>query len=102
MKIVAGIDVSKDFLDVCLLEDGKARERRFASDPKGIRALARFASRAGQAVLEATGGCQAACARALHEAGVPVFEANPAQASWFARSKLRRNKIGRASCRERV
>ena len=42
----AGIDVSKDTLDCCLLAPGgKAREHPFANDPKGHAALAAWADR---------------------------------------------------------
>src|SRR5438067_4964134 len=57
----AGIDVSKDTLDCCLLLPGrKAQEAAFSNDPKGHAALAAWADwhAAGAAVhfcLEATG-----------------------------------------------
>src|SRR5690242_14234938 len=67
----AGIDVSKDTLDACLLAPGgRSREVAFGNDPRGHAALVAWADRhaRGGAVhfcLEATGPYSEAIATAL-------------------------------------
>ena len=72
----AGVDVSKDTLDACLLPapGGKGRDRTFANDAAGHAALAEWADghAAGAAVgfcLESTGAYGEALATALADAG---------------------------------
>jgi len=80
----AGIDVSKDHLDVHLRPTGEAF--RAGTDEPGLaRVVARLVG-AGPAlvVLEATGGYEAPVAAALAAAGVPVAVVNPRQARRFA------------------
>lgn len=80
----AGIDVSKDHLDVHLRPTGEAL--RLGNDEPGIaRVVARLAA-AGPAlvVLEATGGYEHPVAAALAAAGLPVAVVNPRQVRQFA------------------
>lgn len=84
--LFVGIDVAKNSLELALAEDGAST--RFDNDPQGIEAL--LALLAGKpvalVVLEATGGLEQRCARALYLAGLDVIVANPRQAHDFARS----------------
>jgi transposase len=88
----AGIDVSKDHLDLHLRPSGAAA--RFANDPTGLTALvARLAAAPPTlTVLEATGGYQSPAVAALAAAGLAVAVVNPRQARQFAASLGRRAK----------
>ena len=93
--VFAGIDVSKDRLDVRLRPSGEA----FAvpRDGPGLdQLLARL--RAGPpalVVLEATGGFEATVAAALAGAGLPLAVVNPRQIRDFARATGRLAKTDR-------
>jgi transposase len=80
----AGIDVSKDWLDVAF----GSRSERFANDAAGMESLTGLLRREGidLVVLEATGGYEAAAAAALQVAGMAVAVVNPRQARDFAKS----------------
>lgn len=86
---VAGCDVSKSHIDVCLLEgegDGRCRSWRFDN-----RHLDRLASRLRArgcrlVVLEASGGYEGPLRQALERAGLPAALVNPRQARAFARA----------------
>ena len=82
----AGIDVSKDHLDLHARPSGLAE--RFANDPDGVAALAARLSPLAPAlvVLEATGGLEYPAAAALAAAGLPVAVVNPTQARRFAQA----------------
>jgi transposase len=82
----AGIDVSKDHLDLAVLPSGPAR--RFTNDEAGRAALVAVLRPLAPAlvVLEATGGLQAALAAALGVAGLPTAVVNPRQVRDFARA----------------
>ncbi|MDF2398954.1 transposase [Pseudomonas sp. 3MA1] len=84
--IGAGIDVSKDTLDVKV--DGHKPQLLTTNDPAGwqriIDWLAPFAPQ--QVVLEATGGYELKALEALYNAGLPMVRVNPRQARDFARS----------------
>jgi transposase len=80
----AGIDVSKDWLDVCWGD----QERRFAHDAEGVKQVV-ASLRAGQVdliVMEASGGYEVAAAAALQAAGLVVAVLNPRQTRDFAKS----------------
>jgi len=91
----AGIDVSKDHLDLHVRPTGEAA--RFPNDPDGIAALAgRLAAVApALVVLEATGGYEHPAAAALAAAGLPVAVVNPRQARRFAEATGRLAKTDR-------
>ena len=80
----AGIDVSKDWLDVAF---GR-RAERFGNDAAGMESLTVLLRQEGidLVVLEATGGYEAAAAAALQVAGMAVAVVNPRQARDFAKS----------------
>lgn len=96
-RTVVGIDVSKDTLDVVLLQaDQPAQAGRYANTPAGFQKLAQWLKqrRAGQvhACLEATGLYGDEVALFLHEAGHTVSVVNPARIKAYGASQLRRNK----------
>ena len=82
--IVAGIDVSKEALEVAWGEHC----RPFANDNAGFKAMFSELRSAGVqwVLMEATGGYEAACACALQVAGFTVVVVNPRQAREFAKS----------------
>ena len=93
--LFAGVDVSKDRLDVCLrwseLERHEEEEEEeafvVAYDDSGIDALVSrlLEERAVLVVLEATGGFERTVVGALAAAGLPVVVVNPRQVRDFAR-----------------
>lgn len=85
----AGIDVSKDWLDLYALPGGMRMKVRYSAE--GLEQLA--ASFEGAAVervvLEATGKLEAFAAATLAERGLPVVVVNPRQVRDFARASGR-------------
>ncbi|HJZ57374.1 MAG TPA: IS110 family transposase [Gemmataceae bacterium] len=83
---LAGIDVSKDALDLHALPAGVTRQ--FPHDPDGVAALVESVRALGPAlvVLEATGGLEYPAAAALAAGGLSVAVVNPCQARDFARA----------------
>jgi transposase len=93
----AGIDVSKDVLDVAVRRDGSGNgTARFANDAAGHRALLRWLTKRGRptrVVLESTGIYSLDVALALHAApGVEVMVANPRAIKQFAGALMQRSK----------
>jgi transposase len=80
----AGIDVSKQHLDVCLAGE----QRRLDNDASGWNELIAVlrAAEADLIVLEATGGMERGVVCALQGAGMQVARVNPRQARDFAKS----------------
>ena len=80
----AGIDVSKDWLDLACAD----RTERFANDAAGMESLTALLRQhdVDLVVLEATGGYEAAAAAALQAAGLAVAVVNPRQARDFAKA----------------
>jgi transposase len=91
----AGIDVSKDRLDVFLLPEGEAFV--FANDQEGIDSLLGHlqAARPELVVLEATAGYERPVASAIAAAGIAVAVVNPRQARDFAKATGRLAKTDR-------
>lgn len=82
-----GIDISKSFLDVCLLPDQK--RARFANTSEGIAAFIAFlAPLEGieRLILEPTGGYERLVVTSLQAAGLPVAKVNASQVRQFARA----------------
>jgi transposase len=101
----AGIDVSKDTLDCCLLlPGGRAKEHAFGNDPTGHAALLAWADRhaAGLPVhfcMEATGPYSEAPATALAGAGRVVSVVNPTRVKYAGLARGRGNKTDKADAR---
>jgi transposase len=84
-KTFVGIDVSEDWLEVCVLP--QAARRRFAQDAQGWQALGQAvaALAAPLVVMEATGGLERPLAQLLSAAAIAVAVVNPRQIRQFAR-----------------
>jgi transposase len=93
----AGIDVSKDVLDVSVRRDGERLETaRFDNDAQGHKKLARWltkASRSARVVLESTGTYSFDVALALQRTPkISVMVANPRAIKQFAGALMQRSK----------
>lgn len=92
-----GIDVSKDELAVCVMnEQRQTQQATFANDAKGLRSLGNYlkkrVARGSAVCLEATGSYGDALAGYLHERQYRVSVVNPMRIKRYAESQLRRNK----------
>ncbi len=87
-----GVDISKAFLDVHLLPDGK--ERQFSNDQRGFRTLIQWIGKRkiARAVFEPTGAYHRAFEDALSKAAIPLSKINPLQARRFAEARGTRAK----------
>ena len=85
-KVVAGIDVSKATLDVCIAPSGEVRQ--FQNDAGGRRGLRKMLHKAKVelVVVEATGRYHRALHRSLHDADFRVAVVSPLQARRFAQA----------------
>lgn len=95
--LYAGIDVSKECLDLALGPDSEVL--RFSNNDAGhqrlLKALAGKACPIALVVLEATGGYEFSCAAVLQGAGLAVAVINPRQARDFAKAMGRLAKTDR-------
>jgi transposase len=87
---IAGVDVSKDRLDVHVLPAGQAWS--VPRDDAGIAELCRRLEGVSLVAVEATGGYETIVAAALSSHGLPVVVVNPAQVRAFARALGKRAK----------
>jgi transposase len=86
MKNYIGVDVSKQYLDVCILP--QQANKRFSNDLSGIQSFLRQIAEYKQilVVLESTGGYEMELFCALQEAGIPAAKINPRRIRDFARA----------------
>ena len=84
IKIVCGVDVSKDWLDAHILPGGVSG--RFANDAGGVEELACLCREQGVqlVVMEASGGCEHRAFALLSAMGLPCAIVNPRQVRRFA------------------
>src|SRR5450432_4843006 len=84
--VVAGIDVAKDKVDVCIRS--LSLRRTFASTAEGRREWATWLRRkkVGKTVMEAIGGYEREWAKALRDARIEVRIVDPKRVRSFARS----------------
>jgi transposase len=96
MEDTIGIDISKERLDVCLLERGA--HHQFANDRRGIAALLRrlAAFEVRIVVFEATGAYHRQLEASLAKHAVPFCKVNPRQSRRFAEA------VGRLAKTDRV
>lgn len=98
-KVVLGIDVSKDQLDVVLLQGEVSQYASFKNSQAGYAKLEKWVAKrhagAFHACLEATGQYGEGVAEYLYQRGQAVSIVNPARMKAYAESKLRRNKTDR-------
>ena len=97
MPYSLGIDIAKDKVDVCLLdEEGQAGHETFANSKSGINKLQRWLKQHGaqraHVCLEATGIYGDLVAQTLHQRGYTVSVVNPARIKAYAASQMQRNK----------
>ena len=83
--IAAGIDVSKEFLDVSI---SVGKVRRFVNSASGIESLVSWLSVSGvdKAVCESTGGYEREMVEGLEHAGLGVWVVHPLRVRAFARA----------------
>jgi len=97
-----GVDVSKDSLDLCLLQGQRKRYHQVANCREGFLQLERWLHKCGvrkvRACLEATGLYGEALAEFLYQAGHEVAVVNPLRIKAYAASQLMRNKTDRVDC----
>ncbi len=82
--VFAGIDVSKDFLDVAT--SGDSRVRRWSNDKRGVRGMVGYLKGARLVVIEASGGYERLAISALGARGILFSLINPRQLRAFARA----------------
>jgi len=89
-----GIDVSKDHLDICVLEDtGEITSKRVENDEQGFKEIMIDLDKQDpHIVLEATGVYHLQVQQSLQEHGLRLSVMNPRQIVGFAKSYNRRNK----------
>jgi len=100
MQNILGIDVSKDTLDLVLLNEEGKFHKVISNDPAGLKALdkwlvLRHVDRV-HACLEATGQYGDAVAEYLYGQSHDVSVVNPARIKRYGESKLHRNKTDKA------
>lgn len=93
---VIGVDVAKDWIDVCWLQSGKTA--RIEMTPSSLKAFARKAAGA-LVVFEASGGYERPLVDALERQGVAYARVNPRQAREFARATGRLAKTDKVDAR---
>lgn len=100
MGSILGIDVSKDCLDVVLINGGRQLHKVFSNHAVGHKHLHNWltSQRAGQvhACLEATGQYGEEVAEFLYQSGHRISVVNPARIKRYGESKLHRNKTDKA------
>lgn len=97
MSMTVGIDISKDWLDVCRIPDAGAA--RFPNTDPGHMALIAWLAEPGvpvRVIFEATGAYHRALQLALERAAQPFCKVNPRQARRFAQA------IGRLAKTDRL
>ena len=89
MVVIAGIDVSKDKLDIHVLPSNQTF--MVGRDPRGLASLVRRLRKAGveQVALEASGDYERIVIEALEADGFVVHLLNPARVRAFAECLLR-------------
>lgn len=95
-QVTLGIDVSKDTLDVALLDEDRVRFHEVTNDAAGFAKLGKWLRQTRaqyiHCCLEATGQYGDGIATYLYEQGYAVSVVNPARIKAYASSKLRRFK----------
>lgn len=86
-KMITGIDVSKDLLDVYISPLDEAKQ--FSNNVKGFKSLVNYLSKYGKdnkVILEATGGYEVAAAYYLQEHNIKSHIVNPKNIRNYARA----------------
>src|SRR5687767_14265519 len=99
LKTCCGIDVSKNYFDACILQDGTERQQRFSNDRTGIAAAAKWVGPEVPCVMEATGPYYIGLAIYLHQQAMMVSVINPLVIKRFSQMRLVRTKTDVADAR---
>ena len=93
-KVVVGIDISKDSIDVALPEGGKGgyQHLKFANQRAGFKKLCTHLAPVSHCVMEASGVYYLPLAVYLHQQGIRVSVVNPLTIKRFAQMRLMRAK----------
>jgi len=98
-KSWVGIDVSKDTLDVIILQQNERKFRTFSNDQTGCKQLSRWLKRQRikehHVCMEATGQYSTVSAEYLFQEGYQVSVVNPLRIKAYGQSQLVRNKTDR-------
>lgn len=94
---VLGVDVAKDWIDICDLGAGKIR--RIETTPRALKAFAARLAKDSLVVFEASGGFERPLMAALEAKGCAYARVNPRQARDFARATGRLAKTDRLDAR---
>lgn len=96
---VAGIDISKDFFDVCAITKENERQRRFTNDVRGFEEFKSWISEDTLCVMEVTGPYYLRVATYLHLKGFTVSVINPLVIKRFCQMRLIRAKTDKADAK---
>lgn len=99
LEKVAGIDISKDFLDVCVITSEGERQSRFTNDIRGFEEFKTWISEGTLCVMEVTGPYYLRLASYLHLKGFTVSVINPLVIKRFCQMRLVRAKTDKADAR---
>lgn len=94
---VLGVDVARDWIDVC--DPALGEVRRIKTTPSALSAFAAALPAKAFLVLEASGGCERPLLEALEAAGIACARVNPRQAREFARACGRLAKTDKVDAR---
>jgi len=96
MVAALGLDISKETIDACLLDDGNEHVKKVSNNAKGIAQLQRWLeNRKAKNVhvcMEATGSYFEVAAETLSDSGYRVSVVNPRQIKSFSETLLLRTK----------
>jgi len=96
---VAGIDISKHFLDVCLITGNTEKQGRFTNDTHGFGELYAWLGEDMHCVMEVTGPYYLRVATYLHSKGLRVSVVNPLIIKRFCQMRLIRAKTDKADAK---
>jgi transposase len=87
-SVFVGVDVSKDWIDLCWLEGDRQKSQRISRQNVPLQRMAKKLKeqQVRQVVLEASGGYEQAVIEKLQSAGVPVSLVNPKRVRDFAKA----------------
>jgi transposase len=94
---VLGVDVAKDWIDICDLASGQVR--RIETKPRTLKAFAAKLPRDSLVVFEASGGCERPLMAALEDRACAYARVNPRHAREFARACGKLAKTDRVDAR---
>lgn len=95
-----GIDVSKQFFDVCFFDsNGQFVQQRISQNPKGYKALTSLIDKDSICVMEATGTYHLPLAQSLYNHGIKVVVENPLKIKRFSQMHLQRHKTDKADAK---